>query len=134
MGKSFSSLYGQSAPSNKIKVGLIGCRNQGWSDLKTFLQYPGVECISLCDVDDQWLYQRAEEYETLKGKKPAQLVKDWRKVIDNKDVDMVIVGTPIDLTRVIKIRKPYQRVRYELQEIGQPTLEDILKKKFGKKK
>jgi predicted GTPase len=46
---------------------------------------------------------------------------------------MVVVGTPIDLTRVIKIKKPYQRVRYELQEIGKPTLEDILKKKFGKK-
>ncbi len=47
---------------------------------------------------------------------------------------MVIIGTPIDLTRVIKIKKPYQRVRYELQEIGQPTLQDILTKKFGKKK
>jgi predicted GTPase len=46
---------------------------------------------------------------------------------------MVVVGTPIDLTRVIKIKKPYQRVRYELQEIGQPTLQDILMKKFGKK-
>jgi predicted GTPase len=44
---------------------------------------------------------------------------------------MVIIGTPIDLTRIIKINKPSQRVRYELQEIGQPTLEDILKAKFG---
>ena len=34
---------------------------------------------------------------------------------------------------LIKITKPYQRVRYELQEIGQPTLQDILMKKFGKK-
>jgi predicted GTPase len=48
-------------------------------------------------------------------------------------VDLVIVGTPIDLTRVIKIKKPYQRVRYELQEIGRPTLADLLKAKFGKK-
>ena len=61
-------------------------------------------------------------------------MKDLEATINKSDVDMVIVGTPIDLTRVIKIRKPYQRVRYELQEIGQPTLEDILKKKFGKKK
>jgi len=52
---------------------------------------------------------------------------------NKSDVDMVIVGTPIDLTRVIKITKPFQRVRYELQEIGQPTLQDILTKKFGKK-
>ncbi|MCK7519417.1 MAG: hypothetical protein MZV64_17640 [Ignavibacteriales bacterium] len=49
-------------------------------------------------------------------------------------MDLVIIGTPIDLTRVIKINKPYQRVRYELQEIGQPTLQDILMKKFGMKK
>ncbi len=49
-------------------------------------------------------------------------------------MDLVIIGTPIDLTRVLKINKPCQRVRYELQEIGQPTLEEILKKKFGKKK
>ena len=61
-------------------------------------------------------------------------MKDLETTINKADVDMVIVGTPIDLTRVIKIKKPYQRVRYELQEIGQPTLEDILKKKFGKKK
>jgi predicted GTPase len=59
-------------------------------------------------------------------------MRDLEATIDKADVDMVIVGTPIDLTRVIKINKPYQRVRYELQEIGQPTLADILKEKFGK--
>ncbi len=58
-------------------------------------------------------------------------MKDLEATIHQADVDMVIIGTPIDLTRIIKINKPHQRVRYELQEIGQPTLEDILKKKFG---
>ncbi len=62
-----------------------------------------------------------------------QQMKDLEATIKKADVDMIIVGTPIDLTRVIKLDKPYQRVRYELQEIGQPTLEDILKAKFGKK-
>ena len=60
-------------------------------------------------------------------------MRDLEATIAAADVDMVVIGTPIDLTRVIKIEKPHQRVRYELQEIGQPTLEDILKKKFGKK-
>jgi predicted GTPase len=60
-------------------------------------------------------------------------MRDLEATIEKADVDMVIVGTPIDLTRVIKINKPYQRVRYELQEIGQPTLADILMQKFGKK-
>ncbi len=60
-------------------------------------------------------------------------MKDLEATIKAADVDLVIVGTPIDLTRVIKLDKPYQRVRYELQEIGRPTLTDILMKKFGKK-
>lgn len=64
----------------------------------------------------------------------AAQTKDLEATINKADVDMVVIGTPIDLTRVVKIRKPYQRVRYELQEIGQPTLQDILTKKFGKKK
>ncbi|MBA4420531.1 MAG: GTPase [Anaerolinea sp.] len=62
------------------------------------------------------------------------MVKDLETTINKADVDMVISATPIDLTRVLKVKKPMQRVRYELQEIGQPTLEDILIKKFGKKK
>lgn len=60
--------------------------------------------------------------------------KDLEETINNADVDMVIVGTPIDLKRIIKINKPNQRVRYELQEIGVPTLKDLLMKKFGAKK
>jgi predicted GTPase len=58
--------------------------------------------------------------------------RDLEATINNADVDMVIIGTPIDLKRIIKINKPADRVRYELQEIGQPTLETILKAKFGK--
>jgi predicted GTPase len=60
--------------------------------------------------------------------------RDLEETINKSDVDLVIIGTPIDLTRVMKINKPYQRVRYELQEIGQPTLQELLMKKFGKRK
>lgn len=59
-------------------------------------------------------------------------VKELEATINNANVDLVIIGTPIDLSRVLKINKPSQRVRYELQEIGQPTLMDLLKEKFGK--
>jgi len=58
-------------------------------------------------------------------------VRELEKTINNADVDLVIIGTPIDLTRLMKINKPTQRVRYELQIIGQPTLEDLLKEKFS---
>ncbi|MBN2046037.1 MAG: GTPase [Anaerolineales bacterium] len=60
-------------------------------------------------------------------------MKELEQSIANADVDLVIVGTPIDLTRIIKIKQPYQRVRYELQEIGKPTLADLLEQKFGRK-
>ncbi len=52
--------------------------------------------------------------------------------INSAEVELVIIATPIDLGRLIKISKPSQRVRYELQEIGLPTLEDVLKEKFSK--
>ena len=56
----------------------------------------------------------------------AQL-RDLEATINQVPCDLVIVGTPIDLARVIDIKHPNQRVRYELQPIGQPTLEKILK-------
>jgi predicted GTPase len=62
----------------------------------------------------------------------ADQMKDLEMTINHADVDLVISATPIDLTRVIKVTKPMQRVRYELQEIGKPDLEDILKAKFAK--
>ena len=61
------------------------------------------------------------------------MVKDLEKTINKADVDLVISATPIDLNRIIKVNKPMQRVRYELQEIGVPTLEDLLKQKFARK-
>ncbi len=60
------------------------------------------------------------------------MMRDLEETINKADVDLVVSGTPIDLTRIIKINKPIQRVRYELQEIGEPTLTSILKKKFSK--
>lgn len=61
-----------------------------------------------------------------------EMTKDLETTINRADVDLVISATPIDLNRIIKLNKPMQRVRYELQEIGQPTLEELLKAKFGK--
>jgi predicted GTPase len=61
-----------------------------------------------------------------------QMMRDLEETINKADVDLVISGTPIDLTRIIQINKPIQRVRYELQEIGEPTLDTILKNKFIK--
>lgn len=80
--------------NDKIGVGLIGCNGMGFEDLKAFLRNPEVECIALSDIDENVLNNRAAETEKITGKKVKHLYKDWRKLIDNKDIDLVIVGTP----------------------------------------
>lgn len=54
-------------------------------------------------------------------------IKDLEATINKVPCDAVIIGTPIDLNRIVKIKKPTFRVMYELQEIGEPSLDTILK-------
>lgn len=58
-----------------------------------------------------------------------QQMKDLETTINNTECDSVVIGTPIDLGRILKINKPSTRVMYELQEIGQNTVESVLKAK-----
>jgi predicted GTPase len=53
-------------------------------------------------------------------------VRDLERTIDRADCDTVVIATPIDLNRIIKIRKPTVKVGYDLQEIGKPDLADVL--------
>ncbi len=55
-------------------------------------------------------------------------IKELQETINNSDAEVVIIATPINLQRVININKPSVRVMYELQEIGKPDLEDLIKK------
>jgi len=57
-----------------------------------------------------------------------QQIKDLEETINNTECDLVIIGTPIDLRKLVNINKPAVRVTYELQEIGKPDLQDILSK------
>jgi predicted GTPase len=59
---------------------------------------------------------------------------DLEETIKNTPCDLVIVATPIDLQRIVKIDKPTRRVSYELQELGSPTVYELLNQKFGPKK
>jgi predicted GTPase len=58
-------------------------------------------------------------------------IADLEETINRADVDMVIIATPIDLGKLIHIQKPHQRVRYEYQDIGTPTLATLLQERFG---
>ena len=59
-------------------------------------------------------------------------IKDLEETINTTPCDLVIIGTPIDLRRVVRIEHPTDRVYYELQVIGKPSLEEILQSRFAK--
>ncbi len=58
-------------------------------------------------------------------------IKDLEETINKTECDTVVIATPIDLNRIVKIEKPTARVQYELDEISKPDLKEILTNKFG---
>src|SRR5215210_3047742 len=56
-------------------------------------------------------------------------MKDLRKTIERSDAELVLIGTPVDLRRLIDLDKPALRVTYKLQEVGEPTLKNVLAEK-----
>jgi predicted dehydrogenase len=89
----FSKARMNIAPSNKIQVALVGGNSMGWSDLESFLKNPEVECVALCDVDRNVLNLRTDDIVKM-GRPRPKLYVDYRKMLENKDIDVVIIGTP----------------------------------------
>jgi predicted dehydrogenase len=85
--------YSRSSANEKVGIGLIGANGMGWANLKEHLANPEVECIAIADVDQSVLDKRAADVAAIRGKKPL-LFTDFRKLLENKDIDAVIIGTP----------------------------------------
>lgn len=81
------------SPADKIQVALIGGNSMGWSDLSSFLKNPEIECVALCDVDGNVRNKRTDEIIKMGRPKP-KLYNDYRKMLENKDIDVVVIGTP----------------------------------------
>ncbi len=79
--------------ADKITVALIGARGMGFGDLSNALKIPNVECVALCDIDDEVLRRRGADVEKIQGRAP-KLYKDFRQVTEDKSIDAVIIGTP----------------------------------------
>jgi len=104
----------------KIGAGIVAAKKYGASELvdprpftvgklsRTFRRYPNIGTLlpAMGYGDEQ--------------------IRDLEKTVANCDADAVIIGTPIDLNRIIKIDKPNTRVSYDLEEIGSPKLDDLL--------
>jgi predicted dehydrogenase len=80
--------------NDRIRVALIGCGGQGRADLGKMIRIPNVECVSLCDVDDAQTARAAKLVGDGGFAQPSHSTRDFRQVLDRKDVDAVIVGTP----------------------------------------
>ena len=83
----------QTSAADKIGIALIGCRSMGFGDLQNALKVPGVECIAICDIDDEVIKNRSADVLKIQGKSPLHY-KDYRKLMENKDINAVIIGTP----------------------------------------
>jgi predicted dehydrogenase len=91
-----SRIFGKTttvAPSDKIRVGVIGCKGMGNSIMNSMRKLPEVELVMLCDVDDTVLNNRNKDQEKL-GLKALPTTKDFRKLLENKDIDAVAIATP----------------------------------------
>ena len=87
------NLLSRVAPSDKIRIGLIGGNSQGYADLASMLKNPEAECIAISDIDRNVLDKNTESLIKLGFSKP-KVFEDYRKLLENKDIDAVIIGTP----------------------------------------
>jgi predicted dehydrogenase len=98
IGSSFASIAAARAaqvapPSDRVRVGLIGCGGISSADIAAFLAHKEVDIPLICDVDDARLAITIGRIEKATGKSPAT-VKDFRRVVERKDIDVCLVCTP----------------------------------------
>jgi predicted dehydrogenase len=91
--ESFSIGRSGISANDKVRVALVGGNSMGWSDLTSFLMNKEVECVALCDIDKNVLTNRTNDLLKMGLAKP-KLYVDYRKMLENKDIDVVIIGTP----------------------------------------
>jgi len=81
--------------NDRIRVALVGCGGMGRGDLRDFLKVKNVECAGLCDVDESQIGKAVKEIvEPVSPTGPGAKTADFRKILDMKDLDAVIVATP----------------------------------------
>jgi len=91
----FTIFQNKLSPANQINIGAIGINGMGWSNVVAALKQPGVNLIALCDADKNVLDKRMVELGKLNVESSkVKTYTDYRKLLEQKDVDAVIIGTP----------------------------------------
>lgn len=93
--KAFAIFKGRIPPSDQLNIGAIGINGMGWSDLQSALKVPGVNLVALCDVDKNVLDKRLADLGKMNiDTSKIKTYNNYKDVLDRKDVDAVIIGTP----------------------------------------
>ena len=93
--KAFAIFKNRLAPSDQLNVAAIGINGMGWANLTAALKIPGVNVTALCDVDKNVLDKRMNELAKLNiDVSKIKTYNDYRKLLGQKDIDAVIIGTP----------------------------------------
>jgi predicted dehydrogenase len=91
----FAIFKNRIAPSDQINIGVIGINGMGWSDLVAALKVPGVNLLAMCDVDKNVIDKRLADLVKMNINTSAiKTFNDYRQLLDMKDIDAVIIGTP----------------------------------------
>ncbi len=107
-GMGLPSCSGRKGPSDRIRVALIGCKNMGFADACAFIEQPDVDLVALCDIDENILKSRLIDIQKYAYDKKLAIPKpdqfeDFRKVLERKDIDAVIIATPDHWHAIITI-------------------------------
>ncbi|HVZ95268.1 MAG TPA: Gfo/Idh/MocA family oxidoreductase [Chitinophagaceae bacterium] len=91
----FAILKNSIAPSDQLNIGAIGINGMGWTDTSAALKIPGVNLLAVCDVDQNVIARQLKNYASMgKDASKVKTYGDYRKLLENKDIDAVIIGTP----------------------------------------
>mgnify|MGYP000865016858 CR=1 FL=1 len=84
------------APSDQLNIGVIGAKGMGWSNTRSAMKIPGVNLIGICDIDQNVIAERKAELDKNSpgSSSKVKAYNDYRRMLDEKDIDVVIVGTP----------------------------------------
>lgn len=91
----FAIFKNRISPNDQINIGAIGIKGMGWTDVTAAVKIPGVNLVALCDVDKNVLDERMGDLAKLNvDSRKVKTYSDYRKLLDQKDIDAVIIGTP----------------------------------------
>jgi len=89
----YANIRNKVGANDKINIGLIGLKNQGFNNVLAFLKIKEVNLLAICDIDDEQINKRKNDLMKL-GVNNLLVYKDYRKLLENTDIDAVIIATP----------------------------------------